>query len=386
MDNTPEIDALLAAPLRGEAAPWPAAWSGSPSIEAVHRRLFFHGIAGLLHARSNLLQDWPAALRQAMRDEARARAAWELGHRARLAPLIAALDDKGINAAMLKGTALAYALYDEPALRTRGDSDLLILKSDLPTARTILGELGWECCSHQPGPFGSMHEQETWRQCDSAGLTHDIDLHWEVTPLRALRQIFDAADLLNAAIPLPRLAPQARCADPVTRLLHGIVNRALHAQSGYYSINRNEYDADRLIWAYDFHLEASGFGASDWERFYERCEEMQLSPLGRDALTFTQRALGTEIADDVIGRLALRPDGTRITDIIAASNSNRGIFAGLAATPGIGEKLRYLMAKAFPSSLHLKAKYPQAAHWPIPLLYIRRQAAALRTLLRARAN
>ena len=73
-------------------------------------RLHYHGLAGLLvHA------GWPASIGAAIEREAVARAMWELRHRQVMARLLGALDKAKVPALLLKGTAYAYRLYDEPA-------------------------------------------------------------------------------------------------------------------------------------------------------------------------------------------------------------------------------------------------------------------------------
>ena len=86
-----------------------------------------HGIAGLLVGPPN----WPAEFANAIRTEAPRRARWEMRHRQLNAELLGALADNELRALAIKGPAFAYDLYDEPAHRIRGDSDLWVLEDDL---------------------------------------------------------------------------------------------------------------------------------------------------------------------------------------------------------------------------------------------------------------
>ena len=52
-----EMDALLAAVLRGEAPHWPA--GGDPAL--VVERILYHGIAGLITEQARDLVGWPSA-------------------------------------------------------------------------------------------------------------------------------------------------------------------------------------------------------------------------------------------------------------------------------------------------------------------------------------
>ena len=69
------------------------------------------------------------ALRQALRAE-------------KLASMLNTLHTAGIPVLVLKGTALAYTIYPDPALRVCGDVDLLVRPDDLPPARAVLSGIG----------------------------------------------------------------------------------------------------------------------------------------------------------------------------------------------------------------------------------------------------
>ncbi|OWV50617.1 hypothetical protein CDZ97_28055 [Mameliella alba] len=78
-----------------------------------------------------------------MRAVARGHAFQELAHRrilTRLAPEFAA---RGIVPLILKGTTLAYWVYDRPALRPRGDTDILVAEAEFDPAREILERHGF---------------------------------------------------------------------------------------------------------------------------------------------------------------------------------------------------------------------------------------------------
>ena len=128
-----EMDALLAAVLRGEAPAWPAGGEAALAVE----RILYHGIAGLITERARDLSGWPSAVMAPVRDQAIAQAMWEMRHKPLLAELLQAFVDAGITALLLKGSALAYDLYPEPSIRARGDSDVLVAPDKLSEARQI---------------------------------------------------------------------------------------------------------------------------------------------------------------------------------------------------------------------------------------------------------
>ena len=59
--------------------------------------------------------------------------------------VLAALEDAGIRALPLKGSTLARELYDDPALRTSVDVDVLVAPEDLRHAIEVVQGMGWQC-------------------------------------------------------------------------------------------------------------------------------------------------------------------------------------------------------------------------------------------------
>lgn len=380
------FDCLCAAALRGETAAWPRQAQTPEALDTLHRRLHFHGIAGLLFARRDLLKDWPDALLVLMRNESMVRAMWEMRHKLLLAEVIATLHAADVRSLVLKGTAYAYSLYPEPAQRFRGDTDLLVAAGDLAPARTVLKRLGWQRPGGAPGPFGPMHYQELWQYHDRAGLTHDIDLHWEVTNSRALRSVLETEQVLAEARALPGLSPHALRAEPVTALIHRAINRAAHAQSGYFSIDQLEYDPDRLLWAVDLDLLARSLSSREWQSLAERAVTAGIAPIMRDALGFAQANLHTGVPDGIIDALAHAARDTPATRFLTPGGNLLPLLADLKATSGFRARTRFLLARALPSATHMRRKYPDRATWPLLGLYLIRFVDAGAAILRRRAT
>jgi putative nucleotidyltransferase-like protein len=95
--------------------------------------------------------DWPEDIREALARETRAQTARELLRQNELISVLDVLAADGIDPILLKGTALAYSLYDNPASRPRVDTDLLIRGNDVDHVRRAMARHGYVAPTHCDG-------------------------------------------------------------------------------------------------------------------------------------------------------------------------------------------------------------------------------------------
>ena len=376
MSSLQALDRLFAAVLRGEASVWPDDWRDADQLEEAWRRLIYHGISGLLVQREELLINWPFELIERIKQQARAQAFWELRHKELIREVIETLDKQGIASAVLKGTAIAYSLYELPAARARGDTDLLIAKDDLDLASSLLKALGWTSLSATHGIFGDVEHQDLWRYRDAAGYSHDLDLHWELTNSIALRSTFRTEAILEDSVALPRLSANAQGTAKPVLLMHIIVNRLRHGQTGYYSIDKSECDPDRLIWAYDIKLLCETLNTLEWQSFVSAASANGLAKLFLEAFEFADRTLGLSAPDEICASLASLPQETPTARYFEAKTGFDRAVGEWRATKGIRQKLSLVMARTFPSPALLRMKYPEYPNVPVAFLYLKRIADA----------
>ncbi|WP_338243098.1 nucleotidyltransferase family protein [Aurantiacibacter hainanensis] len=377
MSAAPSIDGFLASHLRGEAPPWPPAWTDREFEEQFARRVFFHGIAGLLVDQAGALAGWPSSVTTPIRAEALAQAMWELKHLQVLRELLDALQSAGIPSVVTKGSAMAYALYPQPNLRRRGDTDLLVRDTDLAGARDVFTQLGFTRLHNTHGPFGDIHFQEVWQHRALDGTSHDIDLHWRVTNSNALDRVLPVEECFERSIALPRLHPVARASDPVTRLVNGCLSRASHAARGYVSVDCNHYDGDRLVWAMDYHLLAREYGEADWAELVRLTCEREVAAICLDGLRFARKTLGTSIPECVERELAAASPDSWVLSFIDEPSDLRRLATELRAIGSTKRRLQMVLAHALPSAAFMRSKYPQQERWPLAALYGRRLLAKM---------
>lgn len=368
MLETSAIDAQLAGVLRailkGEAAAWPErGWNSGEELSAIWARIEYHGIPVLLHERANLLAGWPSKMLERIAEEARLIGLWEATHAASIAKLVGALDAAGIEAVLMKGTAIAYSLYDEPAARRRGDSDLLIRPADLDRTRTTLSECGWY---RNDDPHGLVY-QEGWL-CEAGHFVHALDLHWETSDRPVLQQVLAAEDFFAEKHLLPRLAPHAYRADHALTLIHETLNQKWHEAHGYWAEGGRVKGGRRLIWSVDFDLVARSLDDQDWERLALLCEQRGVGSLVADALRGAAGDFGTPLPQEVLGRLGARPTDPDVAAYFATSDSLGEFWLDLRTARSWRQRVEMIRDRGLPPRAHLVEKYPRQSGWPTALL------------------
>lgn len=376
-DDSVPIDRLLATALRGEDAAWPPQWSGGDQAAQMIERIAYHGVAGLIAGQAGKLADWPPAVLAWTREQGTALAMWELRHRKMLGDLLAALAGEKIVALLLKGSAVAYDLYPSPAVRARGDSDLLIAPGDLGVARSILARLGYRRHPLDEGIADDLALQEVWSQTCGAGTHHHIDLHWQLLNAPALRGVLDFASCSVDPHPLPRLAPDALAMNRVLTLLHTCVHRAMHLTSPYFVNGLTYYGGDRLIWAKDIDVLASALSDFEWQSFTRSALSQGVALVCLEGLNMANRTWGTPIPAEVLSSLAKAGKEQASNYLLGAHQMGRA-WQDMRAIPGFRRKLAYISARALPSEDFMRAKYPSQKHRPLTLLHMRRAIDLIR--------
>ena len=361
-----DIDALLAAAIRGAAPPCPAGPTEDWLPELVARARL-HGVHAFL---CELKLPWPENALQAIREQAIAQAVWELRHEQAIRGALHALAEAGTQPILIKGTALAYSLYPNPVLRTRGDTDVLVSEARAEQAHRALLADGWTRI--ESGDEAS-YQSSYWKQWPDG--THMIDLHWKINNSHVLAPLITHADLLRRSQALPLLGPDAFTADPAYALLIACLHRATHRTQPYRVDGEEHHEPDRLIWLLDIHLLARRFASADWSDWLGLVLAKGLARCCLDALEASARTLGTTPPQHVLTALRTAPPGSASEYLL--SNSLRQHWLDLNAAEGTSGRLRWLGHRLFPPAAYMRHKYATARLRWLPWLYVRRAASGL---------
>lgn len=363
-------DAFLAAALRG-----PAAWPADLDPQILVRRALYHGVAGLL---ADAIPTWPDEAAAPLRDDARASAMRDLRHRGLLITLLSALDAAGVRALLLKGAALAYDLYDAPAQRPRGDTDLLVAPSDRARARATLAAQGWDHFLDGPDAIEASQFQERWERRTPDGLDHAIDLHWQAMNATALPDLVPFEAAWARARALPALGPAARALPLDRALLFACAHRAQHRVVPYFAAGGTHYGGDRLIWLQDIDLIARAMTEPEWDAFTDAAEGADVAAVALDGLDAAARALGTAPPPAILARLRAALQDTAAARYLLHSRQAGRAWSDLRAAGSLRPALRLLHGRLLPSEAFLRARFPDAADQPLLRLHLRRLAGFLR--------
>jgi len=379
-----EIEDLLSAAFRDGAVAWP------PAVpDAVADRIValadFHGVASLLHLRLAASEGISRLVREGLHDRAIGWAMQELGERQALASLIPALNSRGVRPLLFKGAALAYSHYDDPAVRQRGDTDILIGAGERAAAHDAFTELGWRKVSEMAVEVSTR--QTSYILAGPSDAMFHVDLHWRICNSTVLHRQFKHDELWGRSVPLPLLHPQARGAHPVDALLIACMHRLVHLRTPFYLDGAAWLvpNPNRLIWLMDMHLLAEAFSPEEWQDFERRACEKGLADACRDGLLRAKTLLGAPCPEPVLKRLAAS-ESTEAPDRYLRASCLRREWMDFLALRGVAGKIRFLSEVIFPPADFMRRRYSGGGRGWLPWLYLRRAAGGISKRLRGRPS
>jgi hypothetical protein len=181
-----------------------------------------------------------------------------------LSDILAAYQDAGIQALVLKGAALAHLLYPEPGLRPMSDVDLLVKKTEARRAQELLTRLGFHAPLPPADRLPGKHLLTATRSIE--GLTTSVELHHNLFNIGSGASL-ELTDLSAPPVPFALEDVTAYTLPHEEMLWHQCQHLRLIGQSF------------RLIWLVDIVGLAERYAAEiDWDRV-ERNYALVLSTL-----------------------------------------------------------------------------------------------------------
>jgi Uncharacterised nucleotidyltransferase len=284
---------------------------------------------------------WYEALRDAAREEA-LRSMMLEGETRRV---MGALDALGIQALLLKGSALAHWAYPEAHMRACGDVDVLVpSRAEAERLAAALAGQGYT----RAAPSGDLvaHELMCTRRMAPQWLL-EVDVHWRLNNTTLFAHLFDFDALMGASIALPRLAPNARGLAPVDALLHAAVHRARNLANGV---------GDALKWLYDVVVLTAVLDDDGWATLVEEARQKQIAGVTLGALEAAEEAFACTFPDAVRQDLRAAAAGEPL-DVARLGDWRYMQVQNFRSVSGAGPRLRWLWQRLFPSGDYMRTLY-----------------------------
>lgn len=286
-----------------------------------------------------------------------------------LQEVLDAFGNEGIRALVLRGPALAWSVYPDPALRPSGDLDLLVLPEQMVKARVTLERLGYKCMGKRFEVTRDFFREEEFLHQKDPRHNLPIDLHWNHWELHAFLMAgrdVRVEDLFQRSRAVETSTLTFETLHPVDALIHSAIHQAI--------IHRREV---RLIWLCDVALLCRGLRRADeWRELQERSVEWHARLAVEMCLNLAQVWLGHRLPGDFqdfsrwpqpsMEERAVWYDGR-------GSHWARLLMQRWVSTPsGLLERVHSLFRLLFPHPDMVRLCYPHSPKWLLPVAYIRR--------------
>lgn len=268
--------------------------------------------------------------------------------------VVSALDRSGVPTLLLKGAALAEAVYPERCLRHAHDIDLLVSGSDLEPAARALAEAGLT-----PGPFRLGDRGRTLRHRTEVPVLLADSLYRTsfyrsgFATLRARRRTLSLGGLVVSTL------------SPADHLLHALGHASLCPSRS------------SLLWVVDAWMLLAMEPPPDWVVFVEETRRSRLDLPVFLMTEFLIDDLGAPIPDEVRFELqarAARADPLRRDVALYGARQTRGKHPWLESTGrgGWRDRMSALRWRLFPSPAYIRWAFRPRHRALVPLYYLTR--------------
>jgi len=286
-----------------------------------------------------------------------------------LREIIEGFQEEGVRVLVLRGPALAWSLYPDPAMRSSCDLDLLVIPEDVIKARGILERLGYRCLAKRFETARDFFREECFIHQEKPGNKFPVDLHWvhwELHPFFKGSEEVDILDLFQRAwkVETPTLAFETL--HPVDYLIHSAIHLIM--------IHKNEM---RLSWIYDTALLAQHLQVpDDWETLQERSVSWSARLPVEHCLKMAQVWVGLELPEG-FDDFSTWPQPTEDERTVWADTMRHHwvtilLKRSLANPSLLIKRVPSLLRLLFPHPDIVRFCYPTSSNWLLPISYVRR--------------
>jgi len=354
--HMPPFPARFAEPLRAAVNGSPAVWPDSIT-QNEQNVVDTHGMLPIVYAHSRI----PALREAAIRE-----AAVEALRLTDLREVLEALARRDVHPLIVKGTALAYSIYDAPELRPRGDTDLLIDAGDIDAVREALAPLGFR--ERLTSGDDLAVRQRSFERVDRFGVSHAYDVHLDIANPAVVARALTFDDMRERATPLPRISERALAPSLVDSLLYACIHRVVH-----------HFRSSRMMWLYDIHLLAERLSPGEAAEFWSRAAERRVITICRQTLEDVREWFGGgELATSAPPVVYDEPSSA----FLDRGRSRGAILRSELAALTWRERLQRVRQLAFPPAAFVMQSFGTRRRAALPWLYLWRGIRGIGRLFR----
>jgi hypothetical protein len=292
-----------------------------------------------------------------------------------LSEVLEALAQRGVEALILKGGALAYQVYESPDLRPRGDCDLLIDATCVGAAGDALRALGFM----ESLTSGDEHavRQASFTRTGALGVQHAYDVHWAVTNTPLFASALRFEDLRARSVAIPQLGPHAHTLSFPDALLLACIHRVAH-----------HHDSDRLIWLVDIALLRDRMTPEQHHAFWRQAADARVVAVCSRSIALADQwmsRLPHDLAQHWLS--ATEIDRKEPSQVVLDRTMTRGgvLAADLKALPWRARAER-LWQLAIPPASFMQASFGTRNRVLLPWLYVYRALRGVARLFKRAAT
>ena len=280
-----------------------------------------------------------------------------------------AFQEKRVKVRVLRGPALAWSVYPDPALRPCSDLDLLVLPEQMIQARDVLESLNYKCLSQRFELVRNFFREEEFIHRTKPKDNFIVDLHWsnwEIHPFFGANGDSHLEELFQRAYPVKSSSLILETLDPVDALIHTAIHLAM--------IHSRDI---RLIWISDIALLADQLHVpDDWQVLQKRSAAWRARLAVENSLKMAQLWFGLHLPtgfNDFSSWPQPSVDEKATWYHTIQSHWTTVLLKRYFSNPsGIFEMARSLSRLLFPPPDIVRYCYPPSRDWLLPLSYIRR--------------
>jgi hypothetical protein len=352
--------------VRAGAAHLESSWDSARAVGRAER------VGGLLHRALAPLAIAPPAVMDALRQSRRTIGVRNLRLMHKLAVCLRTLAEAGLPVVVLKGAALAQAVYRDVSLRPMVDVDLLVRRADLAAITAILVELGYSADRVETHPGAVAEHESELPFCKPGDSAIAIDVHWTLFDSPYYQDRIAMDWFWDTAQPMAIADVATRVLGPEALLIHLCGHLALH------------HGANGLLWWHDIVEVLSTYRDElDWNEVLARTQMYGLAlPMGA-VLDGVVENWGVAIPLHVLSALRAMPHSRaeeRVFDWLRQPDRSAGsrFLADLRSMTDWGRRLRFAGIHLFPSASYMRQRYRIRHPLLLPFYYPYRWLRGLR--------